>query len=75
MTEERRIRVIEVAGRHFEAECIRRPFREGLEVRIELPGGEVLSVAELGLGEAALIEKARALILEWLSRKGTTPGS
>ncbi len=69
MSAERWVRTIEVAGQDFEAECIRRPFREGIEVRIALPDGEVLSVAELGLGERALIEKAKALLQESLERK------
>lgn len=69
MSAERWVRTIEVAGQSFEAECIRRPFREGIEVRIALPDGEVLSVAELGLGERALLEKAKALLEASLERR------
>jgi hypothetical protein len=69
MSAERWVHTFEVAGQSFQAECIRRPFREGIEVRIALPGGEVLSVAELGLGERALLEKAKALLEEALNAK------
>lgn len=51
----------EVKGRTFVAVCMRRPFREGFEVHIEVDG-EVLTFAELGFGDSALIEKARALV-------------
>ena len=66
MSEERWSRKIEVAGNAFDAEFIRRPFREGLEVRITLQDGEIISVAELGLGENALIEKATSLLIDVL---------
>jgi hypothetical protein len=71
MSEERWIRTLSIAGREFSAECVRRPFREGLEVRISLPNDESISVAELGLGEAALLEKATALLREWMEREET----
>jgi hypothetical protein len=51
----------EVEGRTFVAVCMRRPFREGFEVHIEVDG-EVLTFAELGFGDSALIERARALV-------------
>jgi hypothetical protein len=52
----------------YEAVFVRRPFREGLEVRVECDG-ELLSVAELGLGEAALVERITALIRERTATK------
>jgi hypothetical protein len=67
MADEHWYRTITIRGKEFEAEFVRRPFREGLEVRIVLPDGQVLSVAELGLGENALLEKATALLAKALS--------
>lgn len=67
MTEETWTREIEVGGERFTATFIRRPFREGLEVRIDLPTGPIV-LAELGLGERALLEKARAAIREKISK-------
>ena len=61
MSEERWSREIEVQGKSYSAIFVKRPFREGIEVRIDTPWG-LLSLAELGLGEHALLEKARALI-------------
>lgn len=58
---------IEVDGSIFQAVVVRRPFREGLEVRVELPSGTI-SVAELGLGERALLEKATELVRAELLR-------
>ncbi len=58
----------EVEGRTFEAVCMRRPFREGFEVHIDVDG-EVLSFAELGFGDSALVEKARAMVERHLKQK------
>jgi hypothetical protein len=55
----------EVAGRTFEAVCMRRPFREGFEVHIDVDG-EILTFAELGYGDSALLEKARAVVEAYL---------
>lgn len=52
-----------VDGRDYTATYIRRPFREGLEVQCEV-GGEVISVAEFGFGEAALIERLTSMVRE-----------
>lgn len=60
-------REIEVDGAIFNATCIRRPFREGIELQVELPSG-ILTVAELGLGELALLEKAKQLVRDELRR-------
>lgn len=62
-------KTFEVDGREFEAVFIRRPFREGLEVRIDVDG-EQLSVAEFGYGEMALLEKARTIVAEHLKKSG-----
>ncbi|MEN9844960.1 MAG: hypothetical protein RIS36_107 [Pseudomonadota bacterium] len=51
----------EVEGRSFEAVAMRRPFREGFEVHVHVDG-EVLTFAEFGFGDSALIEKARAMV-------------
>ena len=40
---------------------LRRPFREGLEVTVTV-GDATIRVAELGLGERALIARLKALI-------------
>lgn len=61
-------KTFEVDGREFEAVFIRRPFREGLEVRIDVDGEEI-SVAEFGFGETSLLEKARAMVAEHLKKK------
>lgn len=59
---------VEVCGERFELRFYRRPFREGLEVRVTVRGSEI-SLAELGLGERALIERATARIEEELRAK------
>lgn len=59
---------LEVNGKRYTAVLLRRPFREGLEVYVEC-GGTVISVPELGLGEAALLEKLRLLIEEHLRKE------
>lgn len=59
-------RELEVEGKFYTAVFFRRPFREGLEVYVECEG-TTLSVPELGLGEAALLEKARELIRKHLA--------
>lgn len=58
----------EVNGRAFEAVCMRRPFREGFEVRIDVDG-ETLTFAELGYGDTALLEKARAVVEAHLAKR------
>ncbi len=58
----------EVAGRVFQAVCMRRPFREGFEVHIEVDG-ELLTFAELGYGDTALLEKARSVVEQHLISK------
>lgn len=58
----------EVAGRVFEAVCMRRPFREGFEVHIDVDG-ETLTFAELGYGDTALLEKARAIVENYLATR------
>ena len=66
--EETWTKTFEVEGRTFEAHFSRRPFREGLEVRIEVDG-DVLSIAEFGFGETSLLERARELVREHLRTK------
>lgn len=66
--EERWTKFLEVSGRRFEVVFIRRPFREGIEVRIDVDG-EVISIAELGFGETALLERAKTAIAELLKSK------
>jgi hypothetical protein len=61
-------KTFEVEGRTFDAVCMRRPFREGFEVHIDVDG-EVLSFAELGFGDSALLEKARAMVESYLKTK------
>lgn len=54
-------REIEVDGTRYVARFIKRPFREGIEVRVEL-SEETISIAEMGLGEQALLERVRTSI-------------
>jgi hypothetical protein len=54
-------KTISVDGLVFRAHLVKRPFREGVEVRIETSQG-VVTLAELGLGERAMLERAAALI-------------
>ena len=61
-------KTFEVDGREFEAVFMRRPFREGLEVRIEVDG-EVLSIAEFGFGETALLEQAKTMVADHLKQR------
>jgi hypothetical protein len=61
---------IELEGMRFKAQFVQRPFREGIEVRIKTSAG-VVTVAELGFGEQALLEKARSLIRS----QGLTPAT
>jgi hypothetical protein len=58
----------EVEGRTFNAVCMRRPFREGFEVHIEVDG-EILTFAEFGYGDTALLEKARAMVEKHLTSR------
>lgn len=48
-------------GRRYRVTFVRRPFREGLEARLTLEGREI-KLAELGLGERALIAKLKGLL-------------
>lgn len=57
------VRELEVNGQIYRALFIKRPFREGIEVRVEGPDG-TLCVSEMGLGEQALLEKIQSLLLE-----------
>ena len=61
-------KTFEVEGRTYEAVCMRRPFREGFEVHIDVDGA-VLTFAELGFGDSALLEKARAMVESYLKTK------
>ncbi len=54
-------------GVRYLAVFYRRPFREGLEVSLEVRG-KTIRVGELGLGERALIEKLKAEIDREFSR-------
>ena len=65
---------VEVQGREFEIVCMRRPFREGLEVHVDVDG-TTLTIAELGYGESALMERIRAAIVEHLSATGGGHGA
>lgn len=55
-------RKLEIDGTVYQAVFFKRPFREGLEVRVTLPD-ETISVAEMGLGEFALLERVKVIIL------------
>ena len=59
---------IEVNGQTFLMECIRRPFREGVEVRIQTPHG-LVSFADFGLGNSALAQKAQSVLRAMIKDK------
>ena len=61
-------RIIEVDGERFEVLFIRRPSREGLEVRVDVRG-TIIAIAELGLGESALVEQATVKIRQELAKR------
>lgn len=46
----------------YRVRFLRRPFREGLEAIVEHREGASLRIAELGLGEKALIARAKRLL-------------
>ena len=58
---ERFTRRFQHRNKRYTAVFIRRPFREGLEVSVKV-GQETLRVAELGLGEKALVLRLKGLI-------------
>ena len=58
-------RPFEVDGKGYIAIFHRRPFREGLEVRCELPH-TTLHISEQGYGETALLEMLRELVTKEL---------
>ena len=60
---------IKIGDREFIARFIQRPFREGLEVEVDVDG-RTIRVGELGLGEEALINKVRAEIEKTLKCSG-----
>lgn len=55
------VRELEVDGRVYRALFIKRPFREGIEVRVEGPDG-TLCISEMGLGEQALLQRIQSLL-------------
>lgn len=61
-------RSFEVEGLKYVATFHRRPFREGLEVRCELPTG-TLRLSELGYGEIALLELLKERVALELSKE------
>jgi len=52
----------------YVAEYIRRPFREGLEIRTRV-GKKTISISELGLGEKALLQKLKFELSKHLDRQ------
>ncbi len=54
-------RELEIDGAVYQAIFIKRPFREGLEVRITL-ADKTLTVADMGLGESALLERLASML-------------
>lgn len=66
MENETKRQSIDIDGKSYEIVFVKRPFREGLEARIVL-AHKTIAVAELGLGEQALIERLRSLIIEELN--------
>lgn len=52
----------------YVAEFIRRPFREGLEVRTRI-GKKTISISELGLGEQALLRKLKFEVAKLTAKK------
>jgi hypothetical protein len=54
-------REIIINGETVTVTFIKRPFREGIEAKVTL-GDRTVTIAELGLGEQALIERIRGEI-------------
>lgn len=52
---------IQHRNKEYKIHFIKRPFREGLEARVEINGEQVV-IAEMGLGKLALIERIKAEI-------------
>ena len=61
MSNKKWIKEIDIDGTLYQAVFVQRPFREGIEVLVTLPS-KTLSIAELGLGEQALIEGIKELV-------------
>ena len=61
MEDSTRQRDIIINGETVTVTFIKRPFREGIEAKVTL-GDKTVTIAELGLGEQALIERIRGEI-------------
>ncbi len=61
MSNKKWIKGIDIDGTLYQAVFVQRPFREGIEVLVPL-SSKTLSIAELGLGEQALIEGIKELV-------------
>jgi hypothetical protein len=61
-------RTITVADVTYEVVFVRRPFREGYEVHVDI-AGDTVSFGELGLGEQAALEWVKSAVAERLSSK------
>jgi hypothetical protein len=64
-------RTITIDGALYQVEFVRRPFREGYEVHVEIEG-EIVSFGELGLGEQAAVEWVKSAIGERVQRTKDT---
>jgi hypothetical protein len=62
-------KTVEVGGREFEVLFIRRPFREGYEVHVDVDG-VCITIGDLGLGDTAALERVRSAIAEQLDKLG-----
>lgn len=70
MSEEEWTVRFEVDGQPYDAHFVRRPFREGLEVSVEV-GDATITLAELGYGEAAILQALEERIRKLV---GSPPG-
>jgi len=60
-------RTVTIGGRNFEVRFLRRHFREGFEVQVDI-GTRLLSCADLGLGEHAALEWVRSALAQELTK-------
>ena len=68
MSEEEYSKDFEVDGVPYTAYFVRRPFREGIEISVEVDG-EVITLAEFGFGEKSALEALTEKIRESKRKK------
>ena len=59
--------IFDVGGKEYSAELKSRPFREGIEVVLDLDG-ELIRIPELGFGDTAIVERLKGIVRERLAK-------